>query len=85
MNYASISETTDEKGHQYHIKTIPCPKNMGGCGKSVTLIVKGPDLFKYRQGAHMQQAFPYLAANERERLITGICGPCWHEMWNDGE
>lgn len=54
------------------------------CGNTTTATVQGPDLFKFRQGAHVQSAFPYLTDAEREALfITGICGVCWDAMFPD--
>lgn len=31
----------------------------------------------YESGAHVQDAFPGMTADQREQLITGYCGPCW--------
>ena len=51
------------------------------CGRETTAIVQGPDLFKYNQGAHAQDAFPYLSADKREALfISGVCGFCWDRL-----
>lgn len=41
-------------------------------GKPVSVTVPGPALFKYRQGAMMQDAFPMLTPQQREFLITGM-------------
>ena len=41
-------------------------------GEDHEVIVKAPDLFKYHQGALIQNAFPYLSLKDREFLITGI-------------
>jgi len=35
--------------------------------------VKAEDLFKYRNGALIQDAFPYLSKKDREFLISGMC------------
>lgn len=29
-----------------------------------------------------QDAFPYLSADERELLISGICSNCWNDMFS---
>lgn len=36
-------------------------------------------------GKHAQDAFPYLSAQEREMLISGICGACWDNLFADEE
>ena len=33
------------------------------------------------RGAFVQDAFPMLSADDRERLVTGICGPCWERLF----
>lgn len=36
-------------------------------------------------GAFVQEAFPEMPADDRERLITGVCGPCWNaQMGEEG-
>lgn len=29
------------------------------------------------RGAHIQDCFPALSPSEREKLMTGLCGPCF--------
>jgi len=45
-----------------------------------TAIVKGEDLFKYNNGAHVQNAFPYLSADDREFIISGFCPEAFDTM-----
>lgn len=55
-----------------------------GCGNLVTAQVEDSDVFKWRQGMTVQQAFPYLTAPLREALfISGVCPSCWDELWKD--
>lgn len=78
MRYESTTETiTVEQGHQYHITTIPCPE----CRDKTVLTVKGTDLYSYHQGTYMQDAFPYLTNDDRERLISGVCAPCFKKLF----
>jgi len=35
----------------------------------------------WREGALIQNAFPYLTADEREMLMSGICGKCFDKMF----
>ena len=53
------------------------------CGKDWEVEVKSSDYMRYMSGAYVQDAFPYLSANERELLISGICGECYDAMWLD--
>ena len=43
-------------------------------GKEQSVTVKAPDLFKFNQGALIQDAFPELSADDREWMISGMSG-----------
>ena len=61
------------------IVTPDCPF----CNKAgVKLRVNATDWERYNGGMMIQQAFPYLSADERELLKTGICNPCWTEIFS---
>ena len=52
------------------------------CGEYHAVEVEAMDLFLYRHhGVLAQNAFPYLSANEREIIISGICPACWDNMF----
>jgi len=76
MNYR---ETFDNKIHNY-IFSGRC-----NCGEQQEITVNGPDLWQFRQGAHIQNAFPYLTDGEREFLMSGTCDKCWDKMFGPGE
>ena len=40
---------------------------------------------RYRGGALIQRAFPFLNADQREFLMTGIYPEEWDEMWAEEE
>lgn len=61
------------------IQTQPCPL----CGESATLEVTEEGLNRWYAGEFSQDALPELSADDRERLITGTCGPCWDKMFPD--
>jgi hypothetical protein len=65
--------TEDIAGYTFHTR---CPS----CKTTKDVSVQSEDLFKYRQGAHVQDAFPYLSSVEREALLTGFCDPCWNKV-----
>lgn len=59
------------------IQTV-CPQ----CGYHHYVTVDKEDYKKYIEGEHVQNAFPYLSASDRELLVTGICENCWNEMFS---
>jgi hypothetical protein len=77
MRYAdarcSYVEGVDESGVGTYTFTGPCVVT----GKEQSVTVKAPDLFKYRQGGHVQDCFPYLEKEQREFLISGTSGEGW--------
>jgi len=56
---------------------VICPT----CEAESNVSVLQADLFAYRQGANVQDAFPYLSSGEREGLVSGMCDGCWDEMF----
>ena len=60
------------------VETI-CPQ----CGKPHTIEVKSKDYYEYKLGKHVQEAFPYLSADEREMLLTGLCKKCWDKLFEE--
>ena len=49
------------------------------CNKEVVITVDEEDIKKYENGALIQDAFPYLTPDEREIMISGMCGDCWQK------
>ena len=45
------------------------------------ITVGNADLDSWQNGALIQDAMPYLSADEREILISGICGECFDNMF----
>lgn len=58
-----------------------CP--MCGCGNFIE--VNEDDYDDWSDGMNTAVAFPYLSANEREMLISGICPTCWGKMFGGME
>lgn len=59
------------------IRTV-CPF----CGHAHEVAVNEDDYFSWRfDGGLVQSAFPYLSADEREMLISGICPTCWEKTF----
>lgn len=50
------------------------------CGHANFVEVNEDDYLDWQDGKLVQDAFPYLSADEREMLISGICPKCWDSM-----
>lgn len=52
------------------------------CGDNNAIFVNIEDYFDWHAGIRStQEAFPYLDADEREMLISGMCPACWDKMF----
>ena len=43
------------------------------------------DMGRWQNGSLIQDAMPYLSADERELLISGTCGTCFDKMFGSEE
>lgn len=55
------------------VQCPPCPH----CGKAAVVLAPLSGVFAYRRGALLQDAFPDMAPEVREMLLTGIHPACW--------
>lgn len=55
------------------------------CGHANEVEVNEMDYLDWQDGELAQVAFPYLSADERETLISGICHQCWDKMFGGDE
>lgn len=55
------------------------------CGHANFVEVNEDDYFDWQDGELAQNAFPYLSADEREMLISGICPTCWDKTFGSDE
>lgn len=54
------------------------------CNKEHIIIVNNSDYDDWKNhGKLIQDAFPYLNADQRELLISRICPTCWEEMFKE--
>lgn len=60
-------------------------RNCPFCGEYHEVLVYEDDYAAWQNGELAQNAFPYLTANEREILISGICPSCWDNMFSEDE
>lgn len=67
-----------ENKKEYTIITA-CPF----CRHANEIAINEADFWDWQDGALVQDAFPYLSADEREMLISGICPNCWDGMFGE--
>ena len=61
--------------------STPFHRNCNTCGREVKMLVDSQDLVAWMEGELIQNAMPYLTPDERELLISGICGTCFDDMF----
>lgn len=59
------------------VKCGPCP----GCHNVGRVEVEESDFYDWKGGKFVQDAFPYLSADQRELLITGYDKKCWDKLF----
>ena len=52
------------------------------CDEQFILRVNLDDVERWENGELIQDALPYLSADERELLISGTCGECFDQMFS---
>ena len=55
------------------------------CEASQRVSVNYADVQAWKDGALIQDALPYLNADQRELLISKTCGPCFDKMFDFGD
>ena len=66
-----------KKNNEEYIIVTTCPF----CRHAHEIPVNENDYWDWVDGALIQDAFPYLSADQREMLISGICPKCWDNMF----
>ena len=51
------------------------------CEQTHTIQMPEKDYQRWKNGEHIQYVAPYLSADDRELLISGICGPCFDDIF----
>ena len=51
------------------------------CEDTHILMVNIRDAKRWKEGELIQNAMPYLTPDERELLISGVCGTCFSKMY----
>ena len=55
------------------------------CGKEVTVQAEEEKFSRLDAGAHVQDVFPDLGVNYRELMISGICGECFDQIFENDD
>lgn len=51
------------------------------CSETECLLVDRQDFIDWREGKCIQDAMPYLSVDERELMISRICGDCFDKIF----
>ncbi len=81
MRYADNYCTYTEQYQPTHTYTFTGPCVVTGKPYSVTVPADG--LYRYRQGAYIQDAFPNLSKEDREFLISGMSPEGWKSAFGE--
>ena len=81
MQYALNHCTYEEKYEPEHVYVFTGPCVVTKKLPSVTVPAAG--LYRYHQGAYIQDAFPNLSADDREFLMSGISPGGWKRTYGD--
>ena len=55
------------------------------CGKQYIITVPHDGFIRWRSGSRIQECMPNLSSEDREALMTGICGECWERMYGEDD
>ncbi len=64
---------------------VPVEKTCPFCGDKNTVMIEAKDFVDWRNGKLIQDAFPYLSADDREVIMSGICPTCWDATFGADE
>jgi hypothetical protein len=74
-------EETLKDGVQGYVFTGQCIQTK----KQYSVFVPGANLYKYRQGAAIQEAFPNMPREDREFLMSGVSPEGWKLLFSGEE
>lgn len=64
------------------MKTVTLTVTCEHCTEDYPVTVNPADVQRWQDGVMIQDALPYLSADERELLISLTCRDCWDEIWD---
>jgi len=63
-----------------HNRDIPILCTCSQCTNKISIDVNQHDYYRWQDGSLIQKEMPYLTCDERELLISGVCGSCFDKM-----
>lgn len=63
------------------VRKVPCRN----CDTATAIEMDSAAHDQWRNGLLIQKAFPDMPDDQRELLISGICGACWDNLFGDAE
>lgn len=86
FNYLAAEENGEHIDVRYNRHEVCIVTACPFCNKRHEVEVNEIDYLDWQDGVLMaQDAFPYLSADEREMLVSGICPICWDSMFGSDE
>jgi len=76
IEHFPYSETYDPHAYTFRAECI-------WCATPKTITLPAEQLFEYRRGALVQNAFPEMSAEDREFIISGVCPACFDTLRED--
>ena len=75
----TLNNITKNDELNYFVDSLPCPI----CNESATIEITPDKLYAYNQGAMAQDVLFGYTPDVRERFISGTCGKCWDELFEE--
>jgi hypothetical protein len=72
----NITKVTEGK---YQVTSTACPD----CNTTVTVELDSYKLFRYNQGALVQEVLDNQSPLVRERFLSGFCAPCFTNLFGE--
>jgi len=72
-------------GQELYVREKTIVKTCVSCKTEHSIQVREQDWIRLQNGEHIQDVMPYLSLDERELLISGICGKCFDKTFAGGE
>jgi hypothetical protein len=79
--YTDPKEAIQEAGRLGSTHSACASRACPTCKQSAYFALPISAIKAYEAGALIQQAFPFLSADQRERFMTGYCQKCWNELF----
>lgn len=78
---ATIAKLTKIEEGSYSAESLACP----ACKQVLVVTITSQSLWLYNNRALAQEVFPTLSDEDRERFVSGYCGPCWDNLFPEEE